>query len=176
MPIYVSGKNQKDFTPAPEGLHQAVCVDVVDKGMVDTFYQGKPTGLKHKIQIRWQITEIEPESGKPFLILSTYTASLHPKAILCQQLEAWRGKKFTESEIERFDVEMLIGVNCQLSVVHNKAGDTTYANVNAIVPLGKGMDEIKSINYERVKDREGESGSNNTDLNKPDPEDEDLPF
>ena len=35
------------FTPCPEGLHQAVCVDVEDCGVCET-----PYGPKHKVQLR----------------------------------------------------------------------------------------------------------------------------
>ena len=38
----------KAFTPAPEGLWNAVCVDVIDKGMVDGQY-----GQKHKCRLLW---------------------------------------------------------------------------------------------------------------------------
>ena len=41
MPIYAKQKSG-DFVPAPEGLWPAVCVDVVDKGMVN------PESSKHR--------------------------------------------------------------------------------------------------------------------------------
>ena len=80
----------KKFNPAPEGLHGAVCIDVIDLGMQKTVY-----GLKPKITIRWELDSIDPESGSPFQVSNRYTASLNDKASLRKQLEAWRGRKFT---------------------------------------------------------------------------------
>ena len=35
MPIYVRD-NRKEYTPAPEGLHLAVCVDAIEMGEQET--------------------------------------------------------------------------------------------------------------------------------------------
>jgi hypothetical protein len=148
MPIIVKD-NRKDFAPAPEGLHQAVCVDVIDKGLQETQW-----GPKQKLEIRWQIDQLNQETGRPFLVIKSYTASLNEKAQLCKDLEAWRGKKFTKEERDGFDVEKLIGQNCQLQVVQNMVENgNVYANVQAVVPLGKGMTKIQSMDYVRIQDR-----------------------
>jgi hypothetical protein len=49
MPIMVRD-NKKAFTPAPEGLHQAVCVDVVDLGLAEGPWGAKPT-----VEFRWEL-------------------------------------------------------------------------------------------------------------------------
>jgi hypothetical protein len=140
-----------DYTPAPEGLHQAVCIDVVDLGIKATQW-----GDKHKVQIRWALEERDPKTDRAFLVTSQYTMSLHKKAQLRQQLEAWRGRKFTEEELKGFDLEKLIGVNCQLQVVHNLGDEgSVFANVQAVVPLGKGMAKLPiPEGYVRVADRD----------------------
>jgi hypothetical protein len=72
-----------------------------------------------------------------------YTLSLHEKANLRRELETWRGKKFTAEEGEGFDLEKLLGANCQLQVIHNEKDDgTVYANVQAIVPAGRGLEKL----------------------------------
>lgn len=140
----------KKFTPAPEGLHGAVCIDVIDLGMCKTVY-----GLKPKINIRWELDSIDPENGAPFQVSNRYTASLNDKANLRKQLEAWRGRKFTAQELKGFDLEVLVGVNCQLQVIHNTAPDgKTYANVQTIVPAARGQKLVPSADYIRQKDRE----------------------
>lgn len=152
MPVYVSGSNTKEFTPAPEGTHQGVCVDVVDLGDVETSF-----GVKHKVEIYWQISE-SMENLKPFLVRKRYTASLHEKANLRHDLEAWRGKAFTEAELERFDLEALIGANCILGVIHRqgtKGG--TFANVSTLAPLMKGMVKMAPDGYVRKRDRPTEA-------------------
>ena len=149
MAIIARGKS-KDFQPAPEGLHRAVCVDVVDLGMLETDF-----GRKHKVMLSWQLEERMDGTGKPFLVSKRYTLSLHKKSALRPDLESWRGKPFSEEEISGFDLEKLLGVNCQLNVVHNKTAEGTYANVSAVVPAPKGMPGLKVQDYTRVCDREG---------------------
>ena len=36
MGITVKKPDRSDFVPAPAGLHRAVCVDVIDMGLIDT--------------------------------------------------------------------------------------------------------------------------------------------
>jgi len=149
MSTWVSN-NKKDFEPAPEGLHRAVCVDVVDLGMQDTAY-----GQKRKVQIRWQIEELRSD-GKPFLVLKKYTASLHKKSKLRPDLESWRGKGFTDEETEKLDLDNLIGKQCQLNVTHVSFADGgIFAAVNAVVPAPRGMPPLVAQDYKRVCDRDG---------------------
>ena len=148
MPIYASAGESKTFEPAPAGTHQAVCVDVIDKGMVETQF-----GKKHKIDMAWQIAELRND-GKPFLVFKRYTLSLHEKANLRHDLQSWRGKPFTPEEEARFDVETVIGANCLINVQHHQVGDKTYANVMSVMPLLKGMAKIvPSTDYVRVCNR-----------------------
>ena len=134
MPIYAKQKSG-DFVPAPEGLWPAVCVDVVDKGMVES-EKYKP---RHMIQIRW-VMDAEPalKTGKPHMAVRSFGCTLGKKSSLLPFLEAWRGRKFTEDELKSFDVEKLIGAPCQLQIIHN--GE--YANVQAVVPAGKGVPRL----------------------------------
>jgi len=165
----IAKDNRKDFLPAPEGLHQAVCVDVIDRGLQET-----PWGAKEQVQIRWQLEAVNPETDKPFLTVKTYTLSLNEKATLRHHLEAWRGKKFTKEELDGFDLEKLLGANCQIQIVHNIAEDgRTYSNVQAIVPLGKGMVKMTtSADYVREKDRAKERGTGNGGSD----DDDSIPF
>ncbi len=155
MAIYAS-RPKTDFVPAPEGLHQAVCVDVVDLGEQPTVW-----GPKHKVKLVWQIAQ-RMESGLPYLVSCRYTLSLHEKATLCQHLEAWRGRRFSDQELEMFDLEKLVGVNCQLQIIHNTKEDTTYANVQTIVPA-KGLTPIRAENYVRERDRTENDNGYKTD-------------
>jgi len=166
----IAKSNKGDFTPAPEGLWQAVCVDVVDQGM-----QASPWGESHRVQIRWQIEGDDPKSGKPYMVVRGFRLSLHEKSALRPMLEAWRGKKFTAEELDGFDLEKLIGANCQVQVIHDlKAGGQVYANIQAVVPAPKGVPKLSQRGeYIRVKDRDKKP-------NEPEPfngaTDEDIPF
>jgi hypothetical protein len=55
-------------------------------------------------------------------------------------LLAWRGHDITEAELKPPGVDVdLTKRNAVLSVVHNKVGEKTYANIGAIMPLMEGM-------------------------------------
>ena len=150
MPIFARAGG--DFTPAPAGTHAAVCVDVVDLGMVTSEFAGiKKT--HHKIKIVWQIDETR-DDGKPFDVSQRYTLSLHSKATLRRELESWRGRAFTEEELKEFDVETVIGAGAMLNVIHNFREGKTYANVTGVMRLMKGMATPTPRDYVRVCDRQ----------------------
>lgn len=163
MPILATAGESKSHTPAPSGLHQAVCVDAIDMGVLEVTYSGK-TKKQHKIRLAWQIDELR-DDGKRFVVQKRYTCSLHEKATLRKELESWRGKPFTEDELRGgFDLEKLLGVNCQINVQHVQAqSGETYANVVSIVPLGKGMTKIAALDYVRDKDRTDSAGDTSTE-------------
>jgi hypothetical protein len=126
-----------DFTPHPEGMHQAACCDVIDHGEVETAF-----GPKHKITIRWQSEETNPK-GQRLTVQKRFTLSLHEKSALRADLQAWRGKPFDEKELRGFDVEKLIGANALISVIHRKSPDgKVWANVASIGPLARNMQPI----------------------------------
>lgn len=141
-----------DYETPPAGLHQAVCIDVVDLGLQPTQW-----GDKHKVRIVW-IIEAQDSFGRPFKVFQTYTNTLgggNKVSALRGALESWRGKPFTKEELEGFDLDQVIGANCQLQVIH-KAGDggKVWANVQAIVPLGKHTPKMRlPADYVRVCDR-----------------------
>lgn len=152
MAITVSATTGGEYQAAPAGVHQAVCCDVVDLGMVETEWQGtKKTA--HKVRVIWQI-DARMDDGRPFTVSSRYTASLHEKARLRADLQSWRGRAFTADELAAFDLEKLIGAGCLLNVVHTARNGRTYADIVAIMPLpARSPKLIISPDYVRAKDR-----------------------
>lgn len=144
------------FIPAPEGPHGAVCVDVIDYGLVESTWQGQ-TKQKHRIAIAFQLDEQTPD-GAPFVVRWYGTLTLDERGKLRPFLENWRGKKFTADELaDGFDVEKLIGAPALVQIVHATKGDATYANVDSIMKLPKGMAAPTPWSeYVRVKDRESQ--------------------
>ena len=71
------------------------------------------------------------------------------KANLRKDLEGWRGKSFTESELEGFDLEKLIGSNCMLNIVYNKKGK---AKISGISKLMAGLSPLIPETKRRVPD------------------------
>jgi len=141
---------------------------VVDKGQVTDQF-----GTKHKVQIRWQLDARDEENDRRYMVVNTYNATLHEKAKLREHLVSWRGRDFSKAELEKFDLENVLEKNCQIQIVHNLSNNgRTYANVQAIVPLGKGMTQMRPEDYIREKDRVPDEDYDDA----PPIEDDDVPF
>ena len=168
MAIYARKQNTTYANP-PEGLHPAVCVDVIDLGELPTAWGPKP-----KIELRWQLDEINPETQKPFQVRARFTNSLHEKAILRQTLETWRARKFTADELKGWDLEKLIGVCAQVQIIHAPGDEgRVWANVQAVVPFPKGMVKMKARDYVREQDRVAETTNGHA---KKEEDEDDIPF
>lgn len=175
MPIYARRKESL-FTPAPEGLHVAVCADVWPP-WTEERREDWGGGLVDKTRLVWLVEEINPKTQKPYEVSQIYTLSLHEKAKLCMHLEAWRGKKFTDEEKRGFDIERLIGVSCQVQVVHKITDGGTFANVQAVVPLGRGQVKLSVPDgFVRKKDRDGASSPSDSDESSMWDDDSTVPF
>jgi hypothetical protein len=156
MALYAEAK--ETFTLAPQGQFQAVCCEILDLGFVNRIYKNKDTGVdearqNHEIQYVFQLNNIDPENGKRFEIRSQpFNLILSEKASLRKFLLGWRGHDLTEAEKLPPGVNVdLTGRNAIISVVHNKSGDKTFANIGAIMPLMAGMPEIGPLDYQSKK-------------------------
>ena len=135
------------YTPAPEGVHDAVCCDVADLGIVETTWQGE-TKSQHKVRIVWQLGT-KMEDGRPYSIGRRYGLTLHEKSSLFKDLKTWFGK----APPDNFDLEKLIGQNCQIVVTHNERDGQVYANVQSVLKPGKAKLKVDP-DFVRFKDRE----------------------
>ena len=148
MPIRLSDKGGAEFAPIPAGVQQGICYGVVDIGTQ------KSPNPQHKPQRKIvMVFELPFERGDfgdrknlPRAISMTLTQSLNPKATLRGMLESWRGKPFTQEQLEGFDPKVLLGVNCLLNIVHTTKDGKTYANIKAIMPLAHGMQKMQVEN------------------------------
>lgn len=157
MPIIAKeSSSNRDFIPAPAGVHPAVCCDVVDLGVLEVTFGGK-TKKQHKVRVVWQIEEVMADN-KPYLVQKRYTLSLHEKAALRKDLESWRGRPFTPEELSGFDLENLIAAPALLNVVHNPGREGgVFANIASIMKLPKGMTQLTVHDYIRVCERKTEA-------------------
>lgn len=131
------------FTPVPAGLHLARCYRVIDLGTQETNYEGK-RDFKRQLKIVWEIhgndddgNPIVTGKGEPMIVTKDYNMTWNDKGTLRKDLQAWRGKAFTEDEQKRFDIKSILDKWCMLNVAHKpkKNGSGVYANVVGITPV-----------------------------------------
>ena len=140
----LTAKNEGgDFVLCPAGVKVARCFRVIDLG---THYSEKWDKSSHKIMLAWEFPNDTMDDGKPFSIANWYTLSLHEKSNLRKDLESWRGRGFTELELEGFDLRNILGKTCYINVVHNVSDNKTYANVASIMPLPEGIKCPDAVN------------------------------
>lgn len=141
MPIIASAKAGGDFKPCPAGVHDAVCAFVEDVGHE---HSEKFDKFVHKVVIVWEVN-VPMDDGRPFMISKRYTVSLSDKSHLRKDLEGWRSKKFTEQELQGFDLEVLRGKQCQLHIIHTEKNGKTYANIQSVLPKNKNAPAIQVV-------------------------------
>ena len=128
------------FAPHPEGQHVAVCVDVIDLGERVEEFPGSPTKVVRKVALVFASGE-RKEDGTLHTVSAEYTASAHEKASLRQTLESWRGKRYTDAELDAgLPLHKLAGHPGLILVEHmtSKAG-RTFAKLRAVTPIPKAM-------------------------------------
>ncbi len=150
MPI--AKQSGEDFTPLPTGSHVARCIACISLGT----QQSPMFPARFKIMLMFEVPgETVTIDGKPapMTIQKEYTLSLSEKANLRHDVESWRGREFTPTELDGFDVGNVVGAPGMLSVIHKtSANKKVYANIASIVGLPRGVScppiWHKAIKYE----------------------------
>lgn len=131
-----------DFKTVPAGLHLARCYRIIDLGTQRSEYEGVEKHQR-KIMLGWELhgkddegNELVTDRGDPLAIFKNYTLSWNDKANLRIDLQNWRNKPFTSAEMQRFDIQSILGAWCMLTVIQ-RPGKTgkNYANVKAVAPV-----------------------------------------
>lgn len=135
--------NKSDYTPVPVGNHVARIYSIIHIG---TTLDDTPWGAKerNKVRITWELPHERKEfkageGEKPFSISATYTLNFGEKANLRKIVEGIIGASLYDEEAATFDVETLLGRTCMVNVTHKTKDGKTYANVDAVTPVPKGM-------------------------------------
>jgi len=144
MSIIAKDSGGGDFEPIPAGMHNAVGARVYDLGQQPGF---NPGSFAHKVVILWELAtryQTGELAGKQMRVSKTYTLSLSEKANLRHDLESWRGRAFTEQELDGFDVEKVVGAPCTLNLVEtvNPKTQKRYVKVAAVMPLMAGAERL----------------------------------
>lgn len=132
MSLKTSASSGTDYPLTPEGVYTARCFKIIDLGTQWVEWMGDKK-QQRKVLITWELLDktIKMEDGKPWAATKKYTNSLDERGRLRPDLEAWRGKKFTEAELDEFDLMKVLGAYCTIQIVHDETGK--YANVNSIM-------------------------------------------
>lgn len=144
----IASQKSGNFVPAPQGMHQGVCVDIIDLGVVD-----KGWGPKQMVRIVFQLS-VTMESGKRFIASRDFNNTLNEKGNLLPFLTNWKGSAFSSEELNAFPLECLLGVNGNVQILHNEGKNgNTYANITSVVPLMVGQTPMANDGYIRMIDR-----------------------
>lgn len=119
----------------PGGPHKAVCAQLIKEGIIPR-YQGE---LKDTVKLVWQL-EVRNKKRERFTIAKKYTNSTHPKAAIVAEVHRWLGKSMTRAEWRTFDLDTLIGLNCQLNCITIPTDDGEITIVDSLSPLRVGED------------------------------------
>ena len=131
-----------NFERCPPGMHLGRCYRIVDLGTQKTEYMGEIKYL-HKIMLGWEIhgsdengKPLKMNDGRPFAIFKNYTLAWSEKANLRIDLQAWRGKAFTQEEMRKFDLKNILGAWCMLNIIERTGQNgNTYSNVSNVTPV-----------------------------------------
>ena len=141
MSFIVEQNTESNFKPVPAGSHLGRCWRIIDLGSQKVEYMGE-TKVQRKIMIGWELfgedddgAPLKTDDGKPMSIFKQYTLSWSENANLRKDLQAWRGKPWTDAEANRFDLKTVLGAFCMLNVIVTNKNGKTYSNVGGISPV-----------------------------------------
>jgi hypothetical protein len=152
MAIIAESTGGSNYEPVEAGTYAARCYSMVYLGTLDEKFQGQEKTQK-KVRLTFELpTELkvfkEEKGEQPCVLSKDFTLSMHEKSGLRKFLQNWRGKAFTEDEAKKFDITVLLGKPCMLSVIHktSAANGKTYAEIAGVSTLMKGMAIAEQIN------------------------------
>ena len=132
--IVAKGSEKSNSFPSVSvGVHKARCIKVIDLGTQKKDYQGT-VSYKHEVLVIFETPDQTNDTSEPLTISKWYTLSLHEKSNLGIDLTSWRGRPFSATEKEGFDISKLIGVPCMLNVIQGNKNN----KIGSIMPLPKG--------------------------------------
>jgi len=143
-----SSNGQSDFKLPPAGSFMARLYRIIDIGTQTTEWMGKKK-MQRKIIAMFELhgedndgQPLQTAEGKPLIVSKRYTLSLDEKATLRKDLEAWRGKAFTQEELDGFNLEVLLGKFCMVNVTHSTYDGKEYANIAGISQVPSALKKL----------------------------------
>ena len=143
-----SSNTSSDFKLPPAGSFLAKLYRIIDIGTQTTEWMGKKK-MQRKIITMFELhgedndgQPLQTAEGKPLIVSKRYTLSLDEKATLRKDLEAWRGKAFTQEELDGFNLEVLLGKCCMVSITHSTYDGKEYANIAGISQIPAALKKL----------------------------------
>lgn len=156
MSMIAKDSGNSSIPPLEAGVYSAIGSMLIDLGVQVSEKFGKS---QRKFRLFWNIVgeEIELNGEKyPRQLSKEYSFSLGEKSNLRKDLQAWRGKAFTEEELQGFALVNILNKGCQLQILNEEKNGKTYNNIAAIMALPKGT-KLEELPETVVFDLEEES-------------------
>lgn len=135
----VMTKKGTPIPPLESGVYAAHCIGVIDLGeqLSEQFKK-----IQHRVLLVFEVvgeTVTQDGEEKPRWLSREFGASLNEKANLYNALIAWRGKPFTDVELEGFDLGEMLRKPCQIAVEVVERNGKTFNQIRSIVGPPKGV-------------------------------------
>lgn len=131
------------------GTYIGTCIRFIDLGTQQREYMGEKK-IGHEVLVVWELTDELMSDGRPFAMSKFYRWSMHEKANLRKDLEAWRGKPFEAKDFEgetAFNTRKLLGQPAMIGVVeYTKKNGEKSAKVDSVSKIMKGLTPSKPAN------------------------------
>ena len=140
MSIIARDEKGTNIPTLATGVYMGTCYGLVDLGIQ---YNEKFDKSQAKVQVIWKIAGEKVTIGDEELdrtISKEYSLSLNEKSNLTKDLEAWRGKKFSDEELQGFDLINIMNKSCQISIIEAEKNNKKYNEISAIMALAKTME------------------------------------
>lgn len=149
MSMIASDNGGSSIPKLEGGVYTAISSAIVDLGLQKNEKFDK---TQRKFMMIWTIlNETIEVNGEqlPRQLSKEYSFSLHEKSTLRKDLQAWRGKAFTEEELRGFNILNVLNVPCQLQVLLEEKNGKSYNNIASIMALQKGteVDRLDNTYY-----------------------------
>ena len=149
MSMIASDNGGQAIEKLENGVYTAVSSAIIDLGLQRNEQFGK---TQRKFMMIWTIIgeEIEINGEKqPRTISKEYSFSLNEKSTLRKDLQAWRGKTFSEEELKGFNIITILNKACQLQIILEEKNNKKYNNIAGIMSLPKGstIEELENTYY-----------------------------
>lgn len=131
--------------PVEPGIYIAVCVHSIDLGEQLIEKKGEAPRLNNQVTLTFELVgETMEVDGKTRArdLSRTFNVCYSKNGALRKFVQSWLGKAFSDEAFAEFDTNDLVGRAAQLSVIHSENGE--YANIDAALPLPKGMPAPKA--------------------------------